>query len=58
MSGRPSDGVFGMVFAVHGTRGLRVMNPPVFLMNLGGNRQLPIMGIARCAANMIAEAGI
>ncbi len=54
MSVRPSDGVVGTDFAVHGTRGLYVIDSSIFPTNLGVNPQHTIMGIAMHAAQQIA----
>ena len=55
MSVQPSGGVVGTDFAVHGTRGLYVIDSSIFPTNLGVNPQLPIMGIAMHAAQQIAK---
>jgi choline dehydrogenase-like flavoprotein len=55
MSVRPEQGVVGPDFAVHGTRGLYVIDSSIFPTNLGVNPQTPIMGIAMHAAKQIAE---
>ena len=51
MSVRPSEGVVGTDFGVHGTRGLYVIDSSIFPTNLGVNPQNPIMGIAMHAYN-------
>jgi len=56
MSVRPSDGVVGTDFAVHGTRKCYVIDSSVFPTNLGVNPQHTIMAIAMLAANKIATA--
>jgi choline dehydrogenase-like flavoprotein len=56
MSVRPSEGVVGTDFNVHGTRGLFVIDSSIFPTNLGVNPQNPIMGVAMHAAKQMAEA--
>ena len=56
MSVRPAAGVVGPDFAVHGLRGLYVVDSSVFPTNLGVNPQLTIMAIAMHAAERIAAA--
>jgi choline dehydrogenase-like flavoprotein len=56
MSVRPANGVVGPDFAVHGLRGLYVVDSSVFPTNLGLNPQLTIMAIAMHAAEQIAAA--
>ena len=56
MSVRPSEGVVGTDFTVHGTRGFYVIDSSIFPTNLGVNPQNPIMGIAMHAAKQMAEA--
>jgi choline dehydrogenase-like flavoprotein len=55
MSVRAEDGVVGTDFAVHGRRGLTVVDSSVFPTNLGVNPQHTIMAIAMHAAERIAE---
>jgi choline dehydrogenase-like flavoprotein len=55
MSPRPSGGVVGPDFAVHGLRGLHVVDSSVFPTNLGVNPQHTIMAVAMHAAHRIAE---
>lgn len=55
MSARPSDGVVGADFAVHGTENLYVLDSSIFPTNLGVNPQEPIMGVAWLGARRIAE---
>ncbi len=55
MSVRPSDGVVGTNFCVHGTKGLYVIDSSIFPTNLGVNPQHAIMGIAMHAARQIAR---
>ena len=57
MSVRPTEGVVGTDFGVHGTRGLYVIDSSLFPTNLGVNPQHTIMAIAMHAANQIAERG-
>ena len=54
MSLRPEDGVVGPEFAVHGRRGLYVVDSSVFPTNLGVNPQLTIMAVAMHAAERLA----
>jgi choline dehydrogenase-like flavoprotein len=54
MSVRPSDGVVGTDFAVHGTQGCYVIDSSIFPTNLGVNPQHTIMAIAMHAAQQIA----
>lgn len=54
MAVRAEDGVVGPDFAVHGKRGLYVVDSSVFPTNLGVNPQLTIMAIAAHAAERIA----
>jgi len=56
MSALPNAGVVGPDFAVHGTRGLYVVDSSVFPTNIGVNPQLSSMGIAMHAALKLAEA--
>lgn len=56
MSVRPSDGVVGTDFAVHGRRGLYVIDSSVFPTNLGVNPQLTIMAVAMHAAEQLTAA--
>lgn len=56
MSVRPSDGVVGTDFAVHGTKCFYVIDSSIFPTNLGVNPQHTIMGIAMHAAKKIATA--
>jgi choline dehydrogenase-like flavoprotein len=56
MSVRPSEGVVGTDFCVHGTKGLYVIDSSIFPTNLGVNPQHTIMGIAMHAAKKIATA--
>ena len=56
MSVRPSEGVVGTNFCVHGTKGFYVIDSSIFPTNLGVNPQHPIMGIAMHAAGQIARA--
>ncbi len=56
MSLRPEDGVVGPDFAVHGRRGLYVIDSSVFPTNLGVNPQLTIMAVAMHAAERLANA--
>ena len=53
MSVQPAAGVVGTDFAVHGTRGLYVIDSSIFPTNLGVNPQHAIMGIAMHAAHKI-----
>ena len=55
MSVRPSDGVVGTDFAVHGARSCYVIDSSLFPTNLGVNPQHTIMAIAMHAARQIAE---
>lgn len=55
MSLRPADGVVGPDFAVHGRRGLYVVDSSVFPTNLGVNPQLTIMAVAMHAAERVAS---
>lgn len=55
MSLRPGDGVVGPDFAVHGRRGLYVIDSSVFPTNLGVNPQLTIMAVAMHAAERLAS---
>ena len=55
MSIRPSEGVVGSDFCVHGTKGFYVIDSSIFPTNLGVNPQNPIMGIAMHAAQQIAR---
>lgn len=55
MSLRPSDGVVGTDFAVHGTKGCYVVDSSIFPTNLGMNPQHTIMAIAMHAAQQIAS---
>jgi len=55
MSVRPEDGVVGTDFAVHGVRGLYVLDSSIFPTNMGVNPQHPIMGIAMHGAKKILE---
>lgn len=54
MAPRACDGVVGLDFAVHGTRGLHVIDSSVFPTNTGVNPQHAIMGAAWLAAERIA----
>lgn len=54
MSVRPADGVVGTDFAVHGTRGLYVVDSSIFPTNTGVNPQHAIMGVAMLAARRMA----
>lgn len=54
MSLRAEDGVVGPDFAVHGRRGLYVVDSSVFPTNLGVNPQLTIMAVAMHAAERVA----
>ena len=56
MSLRPSEGVVGPDFCVHGTKGFYVIDSSIFPTNLGVNPQHPIMGIAMHAAQQISRA--
>ena len=56
MSLRPSDGVVGPDFCVHGTKGFYVIDSSIFPTNLGVNPQHPIMGIAMHATQQIVRA--
>ncbi len=56
MSLKPSDGVVGPDFAVHGARNLFAVDSSVFPTNIGVNPQHTIMGVAMLAAKRIAEA--
>jgi choline dehydrogenase-like flavoprotein len=58
MGVRPSQGVVGTDFAVHGTCDFYVIDSSIFPTNLGVNPQNPIMGIAMHAAKQIARAFI
>lgn len=55
MSVRPSEGVVGTDFCVHGTQGFYVIDSSIFPTNLGVNPQHAIMGIAMHAAQQIAR---
>jgi choline dehydrogenase-like flavoprotein len=55
MSRRPAEGVVGRDFAVHGIRGLYVIDSSLFPTNLGVNPQHTIMAIAMHAAGKIAS---
>jgi choline dehydrogenase-like flavoprotein len=55
ISVRPSEGVVGTDFCVHGTKGFYVIDSSIFPTNLGVNPQHPIMGIAMHAAKQIAK---
>ena len=55
MSLRSQDGVVGPDFAVHGRRGLYVVDSSVFPTNLGVNPQLTIMAVAMHAAERLAS---
>lgn len=54
MSLRPSEGVVGTDFSVHGAQGFYVIDSSIFPTNLGVNPQHAIMGIAMHAARKIA----
>ena len=54
MAADPRAGVVGNDFAVHGTRGLYVVDSSVFPTNLGVNPQHTIMALASLAATRIA----
>ena len=56
MAERPTDGVVGLDFRVHGSENLYVVDSSVFPTNLGVNPQHPIMGVAMLAAKRIGEA--
>lgn len=51
----PKVSVVGPDFAVHGVKGLYVVDSSVFPTNLGVNPQHSIMGLSRLAASRIAE---
>ena len=55
MSMRPTQGVVGADFAVHGTKDFYVIDSSIFPTNLGVNPQNPIMGIAMHATKQIAD---
>ena len=55
MSVRPSEGVVGPDFSVHGTKNFYVLDSSIFPTNLGVNPQHAIMGIAMHAARQIAK---
>jgi choline dehydrogenase-like flavoprotein len=55
MSVQPAAGVVGTDFAVHGMRGLYVIDSSIFPTNLGVNPQHAIMAIAMHAAHKITE---
>jgi choline dehydrogenase-like flavoprotein len=55
MSVRPSEGVVGTDFCVHGTKGFYVIDSSIFPTNLGVNPQHPIMGVAMHAAKQIVR---
>ena len=55
MSVRPSEGVVGPDFSVHGTKNFFVLDSSIFPTNLGVNPQHAIMGIAMHAARQIAR---
>lgn len=55
MSVRPSEGVVGTDFCVHGTKGFYVIDSSIFPTNLGVNPQHPIMGVAMHAAQQIVR---
>lgn len=55
MSVRPSEGVVGPDFGVHGTQDCYVIDSSIFPTNLGTNPQQTIMAIAMHAAGQIAE---
>jgi choline dehydrogenase-like flavoprotein len=56
MSLRPSEGVVGPDFCVHGTKKFYVIDSSIFPTNLGVNPQHAIMAIAMHAALQIARA--
>ena len=55
MAARPSAGVVGHDFAVHGVSNLMVADSSVFPTNLGVNPQHAIMAVARLCAERLAE---
>ena len=55
MAARPSAGVVGHDFAVHGVSNLVVADSSVFPTNLGVNPQHAIMAVSRLCAERLAE---
>lgn len=56
MGADPRTSVVGLDFAVHGVRGLHVVDSSVFPTNLGVNPQHTIMAMSRLAATRLADA--